>query len=158
MSAIRRASSSPATGSATLARARLLHDPVMRCSTSGPAQTLHLPVPTRMPAQEAPGTTVLSAAEQRRQLLQVIACAFENYYLAALHHDAAQRATTAILRPCSATQSEPGRAVRVDAYGNLHIVPLPGTPRPEHALWRWQWLTFVLTVLGLFTALALLIL
>lgn len=149
---------SPSSGSAARARERLLRDPVMRCS----ARTLApLAAPTELErslSSVRTGGGVLSPADQRQQLLDIVASAFESFHLAALHYDQARQTTTAIIRPASFANREADRAVRVDAYGNLSIAQLGGMPQPQSRSPVWQRLMLVVLVLvGALAAVAVLV-
>ncbi|MCD4685734.1 MAG: hypothetical protein K8S97_07345 [Anaerolineae bacterium] len=141
----KRVSPHPPTGSAGMARARLMHDPTTRRNTG---RTQPSTVPARTPK--------LSAADQKHQVLNVLR-SFERFHLANLFYDTAQQTTTATIRPDLDHHDVP-HAIQIDAQGNLRVTRLgPSYTTPP----RWQnWQRKLLSSMAfvvLFTALLLLL-
>lgn len=140
----KRAPQHSATGSAAIARARLMVDPATRNNAGLPQKPATLP--------SAPG---LSAADQKLHVLHVLR-SFDHFHLADLTYDAARQSTTAIFRPDQDHHDVPHR-VQIDARGNLLVTQLGSYDIPAHQQ-NWQrWLLGSVTLAIMFLALYVLI-
>jgi hypothetical protein len=117
---------------ASMARNRLMGDPVMRRNRAVAAPSLPpSPVTKAFPALAPTNLVVeprhdsrqrLTASEQRTQVL-VIARNFANHYLAEIKFLADRNITVALVQPspCANPRKNPPHRISVDAHGNAEV-------------------------------------
>jgi hypothetical protein len=116
-----------ASGSAIIARERLLQDktvrqPSIRQADSGPPPSFAAAF--WAPQPNATDNGLLSSSEQKQQALSV-ARSFRDHYLSEIAFFPEDNITVAVVRP-SATQKDTSYAITVDATGNTSVEPMPG--------------------------------
>jgi hypothetical protein len=116
-----------ASGSAIIARERLLQDPTVRQPSihqadPGPPQPSSAAFWT--PHPNAMDNGLLSSSEQKQQALSV-ARSFRDHYLSEIAFFPEDNITLAVVRP-SAAQKDTSYAITVDATGNTNVEPVPG--------------------------------